>query len=94
MDDLPQFARLLLSLAFVLALMGGFAYLLKKLGLATQTRVQGEKRLRVLESLPLDSRRRVVLIERDDKRHLVILGLNGETVLESDIPAVPHENNP
>lgn len=87
MADLPQLLNLLLSLAFVLALMGGFAFVLKKLGLAQETKIKGDKRLKVLESLPLDARRRLVLIARDDKQHLVILGPNSETLIETDIPA-------
>lgn len=91
MDDLSQLLRLLLALAFVLALMGGFAFILKKLGLSQATRIAGEKRLKVVESLPLDARRRLAIIQRDDKQHLVILGINGETVVETDI--APKANN-
>lgn len=83
--ELPQIIRLILALAFVLALMGGFAFLLKKLGLTQNALARPGKRLKIAESLPLGPRHRLLLIQRDDKQHLVILGPSGETVVESDI---------
>ncbi len=77
--------RLLLSLAVVLGLMGGLAFLIKKLGLAGAQPVQksGKKDLEVVESLALDARRRAVILRNKDKEHLVILGANGETLIET-----------
>src|SRR5262245_36458959 len=89
--DLPQIIRLVLALAFVLALMGGFALLVKKLGLTNNAIPRPGKRLKFVESLPLGPRHRAVLIQRDDKQHLVILGPNGETVVETDI--APKDEN-
>ncbi|MBI1300120.1 MAG: hypothetical protein GC137_00540 [Alphaproteobacteria bacterium] len=88
--DLPQFVKLVLSLAIVVGLMGGFAFLLKKLGIATEAHMKSgqENRLKIIESIPLDARRRLVIIRRDNQDHLVILGPNSETVLETNIPAV------
>ena len=84
--DFPQFLRLILAMAFVLSLMGGLAFLLKKLGLSTgSTPVKGQRRLKVIEALALDPRHRAVLLQRDDKQHLVILGPNGDTVVETNI---------
>ena len=84
--DLPQILRLIAAMVFVLALMGGLALLLKKLGLSGNPDIpQKKRRLKLIEALPLDSRRRAVLIQRDDKQHLVILGPNSETVVETDI---------
>lgn len=87
-DSLPDIVRLLLALAFVVGLMGGLALLMKKLGLAENAHIQnknGKKRLKIVETLALDSRRRVAIIQRDDKQHLVLLGLNGDTVIETNI---------
>ena len=85
-SDLPQILRLFAALALVLALMGGLALALKKLGLSGATAPTPKKRrLKIVESLPLDPRRRLVLLQRDDKQHLVILGAAGETVIENDI---------
>ncbi len=61
--------------------------LLKKLGLATNASIKTseKRRLKIVESLPLDPRRRLAIIKCDDKEHLVILGQNGETVIASNI---------
>ena len=84
--DLPQILRLLAAMAFVLALMGGLALALKRLGLGgTPVVAPHKKRLKLIESMALDSRRRAVLFQRDNKQHLVILGPNSETVVETDI---------
>jgi flagellar protein FliO/FliZ len=78
-----DYLKFLFALIFVLALMGGLAFVLKKLGLAGDKLPGGDKRrLKVLESLPLDARRKVILLRKDDTEHLVILGPTGETVLD------------
>lgn len=86
-SELPQILRLVLALAFVLALMGGLAYVIKRLGLSTGMAATngGKRRLKIVEALPLDARHRAVILQRDDKEHLVILGPNGETVVETGI---------
>lgn len=87
--DLPQIVRLLAALAFVIALMGGLSIILKKVGLPGTPNTPGHKRrMRIVESLPLDARRRAVLIQCDNKQHLVILGASGETVVKTDIEPV------
>ena len=85
--ELPDIVRVLAALAFIIVLMGGLSFVLKKLGLAenVHTPKSDKPRLRIVESLPLDARRRLVLLQRDDKQHLVILSASGETVVETDI---------
>ncbi len=85
--EMPQMVRLILALGFVLVLMGALSFLLKKLGLATSstTQTNDQKRLKLIESMPLDARRRLVIVQCDDKEHLVILNANGETVIARDI---------
>ena len=84
--DLPEVLRIVFALIFVLALMGGLALLLKRLGLSTgTTQNTAKRRLRIIEALPIDHRRRAVILECDDKQHLVILGTNGETLVDSNL---------
>ncbi len=91
--DLTDYLRFAGALAVVLALMGLLAFALKKLGLSGATSMLGApKRLKVIEVLPLDPRRKAVLIQRDDKQHLVILGPTGETIVETGI-AISHDAN-
>lgn len=79
----------LAALLFVLTLMGGLALLLKKLGIAGPAMVTpAKRRLKVVENLPLDSRRRVVLIQRDGVEHMILLGQNSDLLIEQNIKAV------
>jgi flagellar protein FliO/FliZ len=81
-----DYIKFVASLALVLGLMGGLALILKKIGLGNIGIVPADKRrLKIVEILPLDARRKALILRRDDKEHLVILGVNGETVIETDI---------
>ncbi len=92
-DSMPDIVRLLLALALVVGLMGGLAFVLRKLGIAESAQVTPKKRrLKIIETLPLDSRRRLALIQRDGKQHLVLLGINSETVVETNIKS-PDSND-
>ncbi len=94
MESLPQIFKLLIAMVFVLSLMGGLALLLKKLGLGGAPEQRGkEKRLKLIETLPLDARRRLAIIECDGKQHLVLMGLNGDTVIDKNIGLINHDKN-
>ena len=87
MGEWPALLKMLAALIFVLGLMGGLALILRKMGLSGHVRTPGqEPRLKVIESIPIDQRRRIAIIQRDDVQHLVIFGPNGETVIETGIP--------
>jgi flagellar protein FliO/FliZ len=93
--EVPELLRVFFALMFVLGLMGALALIVKKLGLtgAIEQHNRGkQKRLKIAEVLPLDGRRRWVLLQRDDVQHLVILGGNEETVIETGIQ--PRDNKP
>lgn len=77
------------AFTLVMALMFGFAWFLKRIGLSGQSMLPGAKRrLKIVEFLPLDNRRKLVIVRRDNKDHLLVLGPSGETVVESNIPVV------
>ncbi|MBN8521071.1 MAG: FliO/MopB family protein [Alphaproteobacteria bacterium] len=82
-----DYLKFVVALVFVLSLMGGLAYVMKRLGMGQgmSTLAGGKRRLKILEVLPLDSRRKLMMIERDDVQHLVILSSSGETVVETNI---------
>lgn len=79
----PELLRVIMALLFVLALMGGLVVALRKMGYAAQS--AGKKRLKLVEVMHLDSRRKLAIIQRDEKQHLVILGAGGETLIERGI---------
>ncbi len=84
--DWTDYLRFIAALLFVLALMGGLWLLLKRLGLSGLQMANGQqRRLRIVETLPIDARRRAIILQRDNRQHLVILGPTGETVVESDL---------
>lgn len=86
--DLNDYLKFLAALIFVLSLMGGLAYALKYFGFGGTARMlpADKRRLKIVEILPLDARHRAILLRRDNKDHLVILGSSGDTVVETDIP--------
>jgi flagellar protein FliO/FliZ len=92
--DPDTYLRFLLALIFVLGLIGLFAWVARRFALSGrlwQMRPGQAQRLRVVESLPLDPRRRVVLLRKDDTEHLVLLGASTEVVLDRGQPGgAPH----
>ena len=83
--DYMDYLKFFAALIFVLCLMGGLVYVLKRFGLGTNTMISpSKKRLKIVEILPIDAGRRVALIQRDDRQHLVLLSSSGETVIETN----------
>lgn len=85
-DSYPRF---LVSLVFVIGLVGLFAWLLRKFGPPGRFRLQNRRRLSIVEILPLDARRRLVLVRRDDREHLIVLGVTQDLVIETGIVPPP-----
>jgi flagellar protein FliO/FliZ len=80
-----QLAKFAAALILVLAMMAGLGMIMRRFASSHAFAASERKRLRIVESLPIDGRRRAVLIRRDDREHLIILGANGETVVETGI---------
>jgi len=75
--------RFLLALAFVVLLIFVCAYIARRLGLGGRIVARGGKRrLAVLEVLPLDGKRRLVLLKRDEVEHLLLLGVQNDLLIE------------
>jgi len=91
-----QGATLLTAIIIVavalLALVGVFWLIRKR---ASSTFIRGGKnrqpRLAVLDATAVDTRRRLVLIRRDDVEHLVMIGGPTDIVIESRIPQQPDQ---
>lgn len=84
--EVIDYLKFVAALALVLGMMGGLALILKRLGLGNVGMLPPDKRrLKIVEILTIDPRRKALILRRDDKEHLVILGVNGETVVETDI---------
>ena len=70
---------------FVLALIGIVAWVLRRFG--PNLRLGRAGRLGVVETVALDSRRRLMLVRRDGVEHLLLIGGTGDLVVESGIVA-------
>lgn len=86
--DMTTTIQFLLALLLVLIMMGGLALILKFVGGGRHIPMMKNKRLKIVEILPLDHKRRAILIQRDDKQHLLVLGQNSETVVETNIKPI------
>jgi len=91
-----DYLQFLLALLFVLGLIALLAVALKKLGPQRYMPRTDRRRLSVVEVLPVDARRRLVLLRRDDRDHLVLIGPNEDVVIESGIAVVarPEDDQP
>ena len=74
---LAELARAIFALAVTLGLVGLAAVALRRFGPDWVTRLQrprAERRLAIVESLPLDPARRLVLVRLDATERLLLLG--------------------
>jgi flagellar protein FliO/FliZ len=81
------------ALGLVVALIIGLAAVARRLGfMGRLAAAGGRRRLQIVEVLPLDAKRRLVLLKRDGAEHLVLLGLSGDTVIERGITSAPAQD--
>jgi flagellar protein FliO/FliZ len=87
--ELDGYLRFILALVFVLGLIGIFAALARRFGFGyRRPQVRGAaRRLSIVEVMPVDAKRRLVLVRRDESEHLILLGATADLVVEADIPA-------
>ncbi|RCK48304.1 flagellar assembly protein FliO [Thalassospira profundimaris] len=84
--DMGSYFRFVAALVFVLGMIGVIALLARRLVPGARTVNRGKKRrLALIEVLPLDAKRRLVLVRRDDTEHLIVLSPNGDVVVERNI---------
>lgn len=88
LSDMPLPAKFFIAFVLVLALIGGVAWLLRRFGGSALSSVAGrgrQARLGVIETTAVDSRRRLVLVRRDNVEHLIMLGGPSDLVVEANI---------
>jgi len=78
-----EWARALAALVFVLALIGGAAVLARRFGMLSGVRAGQQRRLKVVESLMIDARRKILIVRCDEREHLLLIGDGGNRKLES-----------
>jgi len=92
--DFATYLNVLLALIAVLALIGALAWVARRFGFGGAVTVRGgkhERRLGIVEVLPVDARRRLILVRRDEVEHLILTGAADDLVVETGIrpPAAP-----
>ena len=83
-----SYMRFALALIFVLGLILCVGWVARRYApgsMAFRSLRGKERRLAILESLPLDNRRRLVLIRRDGKQHLLLIGGSTDMVIEQGV---------
>jgi flagellar protein FliO/FliZ len=89
---MTDIVRLVAALVFVLALIGLCAWLLRRFG--PSMRLGRHGRLGLVESIAIDSRRRLLLVRRDKTEHLLLIGGARDLVIETGITtAVPADSH-
>ena len=94
--EIETYLRFLAALVLVLALIGACAWLARRLGFGGALAVTkgATARLAVVEVKVLDSRRKLVLLRRDAREYLVLLGPNQDLLIDpgpaaDDTPVSP-----
>lgn len=86
--EMESYLRFVFALIFVLGLIALAAAGARRYGLGHRMPARsGKRRMSIVEVMPLDARRRLVLVQRDGIQHLLMLGHHGERVVETGIPA-------
>jgi flagellar protein FliO/FliZ len=86
--EMPLPLRFFIAFLFVLALIGGAAYLLRRFGAGAMNSaaLRGRQpRLAVIDAAQIDGRRRLLLIRRDNVEHLIMIGGPSDVVVEPNI---------
>ena len=82
MLELADLSRTIIGLGVVLLLMAVVLWLLRRFGPPSAVmRAGADRRLALVESLPLDPRTRLVLVRHDGREHLLVLSSAGSASL-------------
>ncbi|MBL8548475.1 MAG: flagellar biosynthetic protein FliO [Hyphomonadaceae bacterium] len=80
--DWVDWARAAFALLATLALVGLAGLGARRLNMLGNARLGGaDKRLKVVESLMLDPRRKLIIVQHDEREHLILLSPMGDRVV-------------
>ena len=86
--DPESYLRYVLALAVVLGLIWLIAWAVRRFGLVPGSAIGPKgRRLGLVETMALDGKRRLVLVRRDEREHLLLLsgGTAADLLIERDI---------
>jgi flagellar protein FliO/FliZ len=84
-----SWVRMLFAFSVVIALMAALGFVLKYVGtrgFALPGKPLRARRLSIVETLPVDTRRRFVIVRCDGREHLLLLSAQGDIVVEANLP--------
>ncbi len=94
--DFGEYFRFVIALIFVLGLIVSIALIARRAGFGfpvAASKTANDRRLSIVEVTPVDGRRRLVLVRRDNVEHLLLLGPTTETVIETHIQEQSNNSN-
>lgn len=90
-----DFTQIALAFGGLLILLALFWYGMRALsGSSRFGKWRPGQRIGVVDTAQVDGSRRLILVRRDDTEHLLLLGGDGDLVIESGIPAPRQEPSP
>jgi flagellar protein FliO/FliZ len=87
--EISEILRFVAALVFIIGLIGLCAFVARRMGFAAGgvATPAGQRRLAVVEVKPVDAKHRLMLIRRDGKEHLILLGGEQPLLIETGIDA-------
>ena len=80
------FLALIFTVCLILLLGAGLRYWNEKRGFGFSfAKKPADSRLQVTSAIMLDAKRRLMLVRRDDREHLVLIGGNNDLIIETNI---------
>ena len=79
------------ALAFVVGLIALLGWGVRRFGLipGASAVIRGGRRIKIVEVTPIDVRRKLVIVRRDQAEHLLLLGTQRDLVIETCIETQP-----
>jgi len=83
--DTISYLKFFFALLFVLGLIGGLALLAKRFGIGNKGPLFNRKHntLSIIETLQLDSKRRIITVRRNSTEYLILLGTGADILLDT-----------
>lgn len=78
-----SFISAILAFIFVLALIYMTLFILNKLSKGYRLKKNYGSKIEIIERTWLDNKRQAIILKRDEKHHLIILGSQNETLIET-----------
>ena len=82
--DMVEILRVVLGLGAVLSIIGVCALIAQRTGLATfKNAIRRERRLKLVETLAVDSRRKALVLQCDQQEYIVLTGPSGDLLIDN-----------